>query len=513
MSKGRKRNITDEEVALIKEMLGRKIPNDRIHFYFNRSDRLVSSGRIAQIKSGKYAKDVTEATQEAVDTFLAEWEKRHASSPAVYVGPRLPTNHDVIRELFEKRSKGWFLISGETDEAECKAGFALKPQERFADALRSIAGLANNKGGYIFFGVKDKTYELVGLRDDTFKNTDSAEFSRVITTSLDPVPGYEITSLDIDGKSLGVIYVSQYDHRPVVAIKAMNKDLVEGTIYFRYVGESKPIKPGELRQIIAYRERRAVSEFSRSMQRVATGSAATLNLNTGEVKGRAGTFVIDKDLLPKIQFIREGDFNEKKGAPTLRLLGDVRPAGHSEAETTTIIRRNVTDDAVLRNFLNQAAVMYPIDYLQRSCYTQRHWLPIFYYMKMAGLTVEETTAILEAEESPYPKICKAAIDRLKGTISAYRKPSTVGLKMLAAIQAGSFPDPKDLKEAATAAHAIGGLKNVASNISGCLGVLTKCLSFVKSPDGSGLRSQIYRSACRLDELMFRPSANAATEAN
>ena len=204
---------------------------------------------------------------------------------------------------------------------------------------------------------------MVGLHDDTFKNTDSAEFSRVITTSLDPVPNYEIIILDIDGKSLGVIYVRQHDHRPVLAIKAMNKGLSEGAIYYRYVGESKPIKPGELRQIIAHRERRAVGEFARSMNRVATGSAATLNLNTGEVRGRSGAFVIDKDLLPKIQFIREGKFDEKQGAPTLRLLGDVRPAAHSEVETTTIIRRNVTDDATLRNFLNQTAVMYPIDYL------------------------------------------------------------------------------------------------------------------------------------------------------
>src|ERR1019366_4820200 len=135
-------------------------------------------------------------------------------------------------------------------------------------------------------------YELIGLRDDTFKNTDSAEFSRIITTSLDPVPDYAITSLEIDGKTLGVIYVCPHDNRPVVAIKGMNKDLAEGAIYYRYVGESKPIKPGELRQIIAHREQRAVSEFARSMARVALGSAATLDLNTGEVKGRAGGFII-----------------------------------------------------------------------------------------------------------------------------------------------------------------------------------------------------------------------------
>jgi hypothetical protein len=65
MSNGRKRNIADEEIALIKAMLQREIANDRIHFYFNRADRLVSSGRITQIKQGKYGKHVPEASQAA----------------------------------------------------------------------------------------------------------------------------------------------------------------------------------------------------------------------------------------------------------------------------------------------------------------------------------------------------------------------------------------------------------------------------------------------------------------
>jgi Putative DNA-binding domain len=325
MSKGRKRNITDEEIALIKAMLHRGIANDRIHFYFNRSDRLVSSGRITQIKQGKYGKDIPGASEATLDIFLDDWEKRRSPVRVASQSSRPPHHPDLIRELFEKRAKGWFLISGETDEAECKFGFGLKPQDRFADALRAIAGLANNKGGYIFFGLKDKTYELAGLRDDTFKSTDSAEFSRIITTALDPVPDYQITFLEIDDKPLGVIYVHQHHHRPVIAIKGMGKDLVEGAIYYRYVGESKAIKPGELNQIIAYREQRAVMDFARNMSAVATGDAGTVNLNTGEVKGRTGAFVIDNDLLPKIQFIREGDFSEIKGAPTLRLLGDSDP--------------------------------------------------------------------------------------------------------------------------------------------------------------------------------------------
>ena len=468
MSKGRKRNITDEEIALIKAMLERGIANDRIHFYFNRADRLVSSGRITQIKQRKYGKDIPEATPVALDTFLADWEKRQSPIQAAKQSSRPPHHPELIRELFEKRGKVWFLISGETDEAECKLNFALKPQDRFADALRAIAGLANNKGGYVLFGVKDKTYELLGLRDDTFRTTDSAEFTRIISTSLDPVPEYEITFLEIDGKSLGVIYVHPHKYRPVVAIKGMNKDLVEGTIYYRYVGESKAIKPGELRQIIAYREQRAVTDFARNISAVATGKAATIDLDTGEVSGRTGAFVIDKDLLPRLQFIREGDFSEIKGAPTLRLLGDVRPAAHTNNEVTAVIRKNVTDDAVLRNFLDQTPVMYPTDYLQRSCHTPRFWLPIFYYMKMAGINAEQAIAILEKEEASYPTSCRRAIERLKGKKSAFQEPSAATAILTNSIEAGTLPHVKDFKDVGNAVRAMGSLRNIPQPHSGCL---------------------------------------------
>ena len=506
----RKRNITDEEIGLIKAMLKLKIPNDKVHFYFNRADRLVSSGRITQIKQGKYGGDVVEADHAAVDAFIAEWDKSHRGG-GVGAASRSPVDHDVIRSLFEPRGKkGWFLIAGETDRAECKANFCLKPQERFAGPLRSIAGLANNKGGYLFFGVKDKTYEVIGLRDDAFKNADSAEFSRIITTALDPVPRYEIACLEIDGQTIGVIYVPPCDHRPVVAIKGMNKDLAEGTIYYRYVGESKPIKPGELRQIISYREQQAVAEFARNMTRVADGSVATLDLDTGKVAGRSGAFLIGKELLPEIQFVREGEFSETKGAPTLRLIGEVRPAAEDQSATASIVRKNITDDAVLRNFLQQSPVTYPIDYLQRSCHTQRHWLSIFYYMKMAGLSVDQTLALFDAEE-PYPKICRAAGDRLRGTMSAFRKTTGASAKVLAAMEGGAIPDPKDAKEAATIAHAIGGLNGGETIAAGYLAVLEKCLAFGKGSSGGSLRSQVYRAACRVDELMFKPvSSSPAT---
>jgi hypothetical protein len=125
---------------------------------------------------------------------------------------------------------------------------------------------------------------------------------------------------------------------------------------------------------------------------------------------------------------------------------------------------------------------------------------------MAGLTADQAVAILEAEESSYPKSCRRAIERLKGTKSAFQKAGSTAADMLSSIKEGLYPNVKDLKEAVIAARAIGGLEKPPQAPSGCLEALKQCLALTKGPTSSGHRSLVYRAACWVDELMFMPSA-------
>ncbi|MBI5114454.1 MAG: hypothetical protein HZA68_21030 [Rhodovulum sp.] len=133
--------MTDEGIGLAKAMLKRGLKNDVVHFHFNRADRLISSGRIAQIKSGTYGAAVPEATPEVLESFLLEWAPRHATDT-----PGSAAERALLGALFAKEAGIWRLVAGETDRFECKRGFCLAPEQRFADILRSIAGLANNSG-------------------------------------------------------------------------------------------------------------------------------------------------------------------------------------------------------------------------------------------------------------------------------------------------------------------------------------------------------------------------------
>jgi hypothetical protein len=49
------------------------------------------------------------------------------------------------------------------------------------------------------------------------------------------------------------------------------------------------------------------------------------DLRSGKVSGTGGHFFIDESLPSQLSFTREGEFNEKKGKPTLKIIALVQP--------------------------------------------------------------------------------------------------------------------------------------------------------------------------------------------
>lgn len=497
-----KRNITDEEIGLIKAMLKRGMRNDEAHFHFNRQDRLISPGRIAQIKSGKYGGSVAAADGVALDRFLAAFRQRSG----VLSAPAAPSAPDLSRMFRQDAAGVWKLEGGETDRTECKLTFRVTPDTRFGEVVKAIAGMANNKGGMIFFGVRDKTMVLEGLADDHFDKTDPATINRALASALDPVPHITKSAIVLDGKMVGVLTVEPHQHAPVVALKVVGQDVKEGAIYFRYVGETRTIKPGELRQIIAMREQRAIAEFSRRMMGVATGAQATLDLETGEVQGSAGAFVIDQDLLPQLQFIREGDFSEVKGAPALRLVGDVQPIDKEARERVRVIRDSITPDAIVRNFLKGEKVAEPLQYIHAQAHCQRRWLPIWCYAHHAGATVDALINDLRSEVATYPSSRDAMLHRLMGAQSAEKVHPGRPIGVLDRLLAGKMPTTGSTAENLIIANAIMGLPDDFDSAGSLMPLILEMLD--KAPSGHGVRSAIYRAACRVDEILYKGAVKA-----
>lgn len=65
--------------------------------------------------------------------------------------------------------------------------------------LKSVSAFANSKGGIILFGVKDKSHELVGLKNIGYV---SEKITELINSKIMPLPRYEINTFVEDGKDL-----------------------------------------------------------------------------------------------------------------------------------------------------------------------------------------------------------------------------------------------------------------------------------------------------------------------
>lgn len=502
-----KRSITDVEIGLIKAMLLRPMKNKDIQFYFNRQDRAVNSGRITQIRDGTYGPEAPTASEQELNAFLSSFKP---SEIGAVVSESLvqqePTLGERALALFAKGRAGWMLTSHETDRVECKETFCLKPEARFADPLRSIAGLANNAGGFIFFGVTelpDGSLQATGLTTEAFQQTDPAEINRCLAGALHPVPIFSTFTITLDDIEVGVIHIEKHEHPPVMATKNINTEIKEGAIYYRYVGETRVIKPGELQQIISYREQKAVAEFSRRMARIAVGSAATLDLDTGKVEGKQGSFLIDEELLPKIQFLRQGQFKEEMGAPALRLIGDVSAVKSGQRET---VRSNVTSEAVLLNFLKVSSVAEPLQYIIHSAHTARAWLPLFYYVAASKLPLDEVVSKLLAERPTYKQRRDAAVTRLNGTGPTALNRAVGKVQVaLAAVLKGELVAPLHINEAVLVAQAIQAIPpDTAVHFDWLKSILLAAYDLTnETTDQHKLaRSLVYRAACRLDELEY-----------
>ncbi len=434
----RRQSLEPWEGALIKAMWATgKFTKQQITAYFSRPARSINQARISQIIDGKMMKDVTAASEAQVRAFLSfRGDTAETRLKVLLADPLHSTAIDHVIKVDPKR-KGHLAIK-ETDVVECKEKLDWDRRERFC---RSMAGLANNKGGYILIGVKDKTFEIVGAEADKL-GADPATITDYLNKTFVPSIVWDHTVLTYSGKSVVVVSIPPAAKKPVVCIQERNPGLdgiTIGRVYFRYPGQTTEIRYGELEAIIKAREDQVQQRWEDIFSKIrAAGveNAAVLDVGKGKIEGPFGTVLIDEKLLPKLNFVREGEFTQAEGAPTLRLIGDVRPVSGPEAIARTVLQKaNITDRDIVQDFIEQQAVSAPIEYVRHLCHTPTLWLPVFYYVRQAKLSNENAADVLKTEKTSLATIRRKQIERLLGkrqaagsSLSADAKPVLATLK-------------------------------------------------------------------------------------
>lgn len=501
-----KRSITDVEIGLIKAMLGRKMKNSDVQLYFNRPDRKVNSGRITGIGDGSYSnsKSISAASNADLDAFLANPSFLSSSG---YAHSDDPLSEASITTPFAMDADGvWRLRGGETEQCECKANFGFKHSDKW---LRPIAALANNAGGLLFFGVHDKgvkgpngedwSHAVGGLNSTEFANADPADFSARVKAMFDPTPLLRVATVNVGGKTVGVIHVHPHASRPVVAIK-QEGSIKEGDIFYRYSGQSSRIKYSDLRAILDARDAEARAQILPMVEKLLQlGPARSMvaDLEGGMLTDGGRTLHIDPSLLAKLSFVKEGQFSEVEGAPTLRLVGDVtamQAAGQTTPRFGMLTRRHI-----LEAFLDQSKPDDPTDYIRFALEVgQNERLPLHYFARLACMSHDELVTFIQST-SATPARKKRYIEWIKPD-AAFHKAVGTPKAYLVSILTGDIPVAPSASVAGHIGQAIQAMPSDATfNLPSILKLLRACLAI---SEGTSAVSFIRRGICRIDELSF-----------
>ncbi len=255
-----------------------------------------------------------------------------------------PLSSEMIGEILKLDSREKYIFHRETKNLEFKENFN---HAGWDDYLKNFAAFANHCGGYLVFGVKDKPKEPNGLNKKSaqmFEQIDEEFISGEINKLFSPSINWAKQTVEVYGKFFGIIYIEEVKVKPIIA-KQDEGNIKNGEIYYRYAGRTQKIEYGELNEII---ENRILQNSSQILSlidkitKIGPSNAAILDTEKGLIeKDKDNVLVIDEELIPKIRFIKEGEFSEKKGASTLRLVGDVQPV--DQVEIIKIKKQKITE--------------------------------------------------------------------------------------------------------------------------------------------------------------------------
>jgi hypothetical protein len=285
------------------------------------------------------------------------------------------------------------LISRENSRLEFKESFNLGSADEYA---KTAAAFANTQGGYIVFGVKDSPRQIVGLKTSNFETFDSAKLTNALNERFAPEIHWESHVHTERGYKVGLLFISEGMQKPVVCTRN-GGCLQQGAIYYRYRGRSEAIRYPELRKILDHeraRERDLWMKQLRKISEVGVDNVALLNLKSGEVSGANGRFYVSEELLPKLQFIREGHFVENQGSPALRLLGDLQGAEGPAIQATVQMPMPIREPQIIKAFIDRESVLSPTEYLKAICFEQSYFFPVYFFVQQTNETIDETIDLL-----------------------------------------------------------------------------------------------------------------------
>ena len=261
----------------------------------------------------------------------------------------ISSHEEIVKGILSKTDSKGILKSRESNTVEFKENYNKANISAYA---KTMASFANHQGGYIIFGVKDKPNKVVGLKNDNFENLNQEQFTDVLNNYFSPAIEWETgvtsiefldTDIQVKQKNIGWIYTYEAENKPIIAQKNIDSEKVSnGDVLYRYRARTQKIKSAEMQKIISdgiKRERERVYELIERIKNADTTHLGIVNYTNGRFSTPYGIDVeFDRKLVAKVlkkaRFIKEGSFNEKEGAPVIKVTGNIDLSEPSDNSST-----------------------------------------------------------------------------------------------------------------------------------------------------------------------------------
>lgn len=301
------------------------------------------------------------------------------------------------------------LFKRESTTLEFKENFNMGS---LADYAKTFSAFANHSGGVVVFGVSDKPRLPVGMKNSNFLKIEIEKVTNFLNEHYSPEIKWDIDDFEIDGKKFGVIFIKETSRKPVICRKNTPKNVSqEGDIFYRYSGRTERIKFPELQQLLdesRINEQKIWMEHIQNIARIGSKNVALIDILRGEIETSDDKkIVIDKTLLKDINFIQEGRFVERDGAPALKLIGSV------EGIESVVPKINLSKDFFTTKELGEklgllsdkgstyyiSAVIRYYDIKSNSKYSQhknnQHYysLPCFEFLRAKNISIDDARAL------------------------------------------------------------------------------------------------------------------------
>lgn len=238
------------------------------------------------------------------------------------------SHEEFVLSILSNTNTAGHIKSRERNDLEYKESFGQKSLAKYA---KTMAAFANNRGGYILFGVKDNPRQVVGV-NSAFQNFEQEKFTEYLNMYFAPEILWETGVVEIGEMLVGFIFTEEAVNKPIIAQKAESSErIASGDVYYRYRARSEKIKPAEMHRIVenrVAREREKLLKLFEVIRKSETANLGIINYDKGAFSTPLGVDVaIDRKLimqvLRKAKFIKEGSFNETDGQPVLRVTGNI----------------------------------------------------------------------------------------------------------------------------------------------------------------------------------------------